>query len=219
MRFRCAACGESLFVAFSCKRRGLCPSCDAERTSLTVTRAVDELLPPVGYRQWVLVVPKRIRYFLHHRPELVGVLCATFARAIELHLKRLAKIGAPIQIHFVQRFGSSLNLHPHVHAVVSDGLFEDAPKPFGGRQLAFHRTEAPTGPEVARVAEAVRRKVLKSFKRLKALPDEAVADMLAWEHSGFSVHAGTAVGAGDAEALARLLRYCARPPIAIKRLS
>ncbi len=33
VRFRCAACGESLFVAFSCKRRGLCPSCDAKATA------------------------------------------------------------------------------------------------------------------------------------------------------------------------------------------
>ncbi|MBI4347763.1 MAG: transposase [Elusimicrobia bacterium] len=26
-------------------------------------------------------------------------------------------------MHFIQRFGSTLNLHLHVHAVVSDGLF------------------------------------------------------------------------------------------------
>ena len=184
-----------------------------------MTRAVDGLLPDVGYRQWVLVVPKRIRYFLHQRPELVGELCAIFARAIELHLKRIAQAGDPSQIHFVQRFGSTLNLHLHVHAVVSDGLFRGAPKPFGGSTLAFHRTDSPSTQEVSRVAEAVRRKVLNRFKRLKVLPAEVIAEMLAWEHSGFSVHAGTAVGAGDADALERLLRYCARPAIAMKRMS
>ncbi|MBI5211023.1 MAG: transposase zinc-binding domain-containing protein [Elusimicrobia bacterium] len=50
-----------------CKRRGLCPSCDAKRAVVTVSNALDRLLPAVPYRQWVLVVPKRLRYFLYQR--------------------------------------------------------------------------------------------------------------------------------------------------------
>lgn len=30
VRYRCPDCGHDMFVAFSCKRRGLCPSCDAK---------------------------------------------------------------------------------------------------------------------------------------------------------------------------------------------
>ncbi|MBI5208750.1 MAG: transposase zinc-binding domain-containing protein [Elusimicrobia bacterium] len=33
VRYRCPDCGEDIFVAFSCKRRGLCPSCDAKATA------------------------------------------------------------------------------------------------------------------------------------------------------------------------------------------
>ena len=64
VRFQCKKCGTDLFVAFSCKRRGVCPSCDAKRAVAGVAWAVDNLLPQVPYRQWVLVVPKRLRYFI-----------------------------------------------------------------------------------------------------------------------------------------------------------
>ena len=39
------------------------------------------------------------------------------------------------------------------------------------------------------------------------------------EASGFNVHAGVTVRAGDGEGLERLLRYCARPPFSLERLS
>jgi hypothetical protein len=43
-------------------------------------------------------------------------------------------------------------------------------------------------------------------------------DMLAYQHSGFSVDAGVLIEAHDRAALERLLRYCARPPFAMDRL-
>jgi hypothetical protein len=39
------------------------------------------------------------------------------------------------------------------------------------------------------------------------------------EVAGFNVHAGVTVRAGDREGLERLLRYCARPPFSLERLS
>jgi hypothetical protein len=39
------------------------------------------------------------------------------------------------------------------------------------------------------------------------------------EASGFNVHAGVTVRAGDREGLERLCRYCARPPFSLERLS
>jgi hypothetical protein len=39
------------------------------------------------------------------------------------------------------------------------------------------------------------------------------------EAAGFNVHAGVTIRAGDREGLERLLRYCARPPFSLERLS
>ena len=43
-------------------------------------------------------------------------------------------------------------------------------------------------------------------------------DMLAYQHSGFSVDAGVLIEAHDRAALERLLRYEPRPPFAMDRL-
>ena len=54
---------------------------------------------------------------------------------------------------------------------------------------------------------------------------QAAADMLAWEHSGFSIDASVRIALIDRDvpsyfkSLEHLLRYCARPPFALERLS
>ncbi|MCX5789719.1 MAG: transposase zinc-binding domain-containing protein [Elusimicrobia bacterium] len=126
VRFRCPSCKEDLFVAFSCKRRGACSSCDAKRAAVTAAHALDALLPEVAYRQWVFVLPKRLRYFVHRSPALAGEASRILAREIDLFLRRKLGEGSATQIHFLQRFGSTLNLHLHVHAVVSASSGERA---------------------------------------------------------------------------------------------
>jgi hypothetical protein len=153
-RYRCPRCGDDLFLAFSCKLR-LCPSCNAKRAFLAVANALDRLLPEVPHRQWVLVVPKRLRFFMNREPELPGELSAIFARSIDLFLKSRAQGGgAPAQLHFVQRTGAALNLHVHVHAVVSEGLFDLAPGALGVDKLIFRRTAPPSDDDVVRLTES-----------------------------------------------------------------
>jgi len=44
-------------VAFSCKRRGFCPSCGARRMAESAALLVDEVIPEQPIRQWVLSFP------------------------------------------------------------------------------------------------------------------------------------------------------------------
>ena len=53
-RARCSDCGLSFLLAFSCKQRGACPSCNAKYMVMTSAHIVDNVLPRVKYRQWVL---------------------------------------------------------------------------------------------------------------------------------------------------------------------
>src|SRR3954453_8342469 len=41
LRLRCGECGHDKLVAFSCKRRGFCPSCGARRMAGTAAHLVD----------------------------------------------------------------------------------------------------------------------------------------------------------------------------------
>ena len=204
-RYRCPKCGESMFVAFSCKIRGLCPSCDAKRATVTMANAVDRLLPEVGYRQFVLVVPKRLRFLMDLHAELPGEVASLLARGVELFLERRCGRGAPVNISFVQRFGNRLNLHQHIHAVVSDGVFRKEAGLFG--EVGLAPAASPTETEIASLAESLRRKVLRRFRTLGYLPAPDVEKMLAWPHSGFSVHAKAYAPPGDRDGLQQLLYY------------
>ena len=51
VRVRCADCAHEKLVAFSCKRRGFCPSCGARRMAESAAALVDEIIPRVPVRQ------------------------------------------------------------------------------------------------------------------------------------------------------------------------
>ena len=63
VRVRCGACASEMLVAFSCKDRGFCPSCTARRAAETAAHLVDNVLPHVAMRQFVLALP----FELHRR--------------------------------------------------------------------------------------------------------------------------------------------------------
>jgi len=64
---RCANCRAEKRVAFSCKRRGFCPSCGARRMVESAALLVDEVIPHVPMRQWVLSVPYPLRFLFAYR--------------------------------------------------------------------------------------------------------------------------------------------------------
>src|SRR5262249_16253268 len=55
-------CHHELLLAFSCKRRGFCPSCAGRRMAQTAAHLVEQVLPWVPTRQWVVSVPVPRRY-------------------------------------------------------------------------------------------------------------------------------------------------------------
>jgi hypothetical protein len=77
-RALCTGCGASFVVAFSCKGRGVCPSCNGRHMVQTAAHLADHVIPPVPVRQWVISVPKRLRGMLADRPAAVAALTKIF---------------------------------------------------------------------------------------------------------------------------------------------
>ncbi len=145
-RARCPACGQDFLVAFSCKGRVLCPSCNARRTAETAAHLVDHVFPPVPVRQWVLSMPKRLRWYLEREPKAVSAVLHIVLRVIEGYLCQAsgatsapARLGA---VSFIHRFGASLNRHIHYHCCIIDGVFERVDNAVGVCE-AVHFRPAP----------------------------------------------------------------------------
>ena len=51
VRVKCTGCRNELLVAFSCKRRGFCPSCSGRRMAGTSAHLIDHVLPEIPIRQ------------------------------------------------------------------------------------------------------------------------------------------------------------------------
>src|SRR5207248_7586343 len=72
LRVRCDTCRKDRLVAFSCKRRGPCPSCAARVMCNTAAHLVDRVLPNVPIRQWVLSLPFDLRIAAARDPRLLA---------------------------------------------------------------------------------------------------------------------------------------------------
>ncbi len=71
-RVYCAGCGHDFLVAYSCKGRDICPSCATRRMVETAAHMVDQVLPRAPFRQWVLSVPKRVRWHMRESSPQAG---------------------------------------------------------------------------------------------------------------------------------------------------
>jgi hypothetical protein len=61
----------------------------------TAAHLTDHVLPPLPVCQWVLAVPKRLRYFLHRDADLQGAALRLFLRAVEQHLREHSPDSGP----------------------------------------------------------------------------------------------------------------------------
>ena len=81
LRVRCGDRHAERRVAFSCKRRGFCPSCGARCMAESAAPLVDEIFSQLPIRPWVLSVPFPLRFLLARAPQVMGsVLGSSTAR-------------------------------------------------------------------------------------------------------------------------------------------
>jgi hypothetical protein len=73
-RVYCDSCQHSLLVAFSCKKRGVCPSCAAKRAVKFAEYLYEDVLEEVPQRHLVFTIPKRLRGFFRYDRALSDIL-------------------------------------------------------------------------------------------------------------------------------------------------
>ncbi len=181
LRVRCDSCHAERLVAFSCKRRGFCPSCGARRMAEAAALLVDEVFPEQPVRQWVLSFPFPLRFLFASRPEVMEKVLGIVYRVISTHLiqsagftRGSAHTGA---VTLIQRFGSALNLNVHFHMLFLDGVYVERPD---GR-LRFRWVKAPTSAELTGLADKIARRVGRYLERQGLIERDAENSWLAGE--------------------------------------
>ena len=168
IRTYCYECQYSGIVAFSCKKRGFCPSCTARRMNDEAAHLVDHVLPQEAtMRQWVLSFPYKLRYLMAHDAKLTNSILSIFIQVIGSYLKKRGKKSGikgakPGSVTFIQRFGSALNLNVHFHTLFADGVFHKNADGFS----EFFRLPEPSEEELYFLAAKIKDRVLKIIDRL-----------------------------------------------------
>jgi hypothetical protein len=179
LRVRCESCHAEHLVAFSCKRRGFCPSCGARRMAESAALLVNEVLPEQPVRQWVLSFPFQLRFLFASRPEIMSRVLGIVYRVIATqlvkktgHTYRTAHTGA---VTLIQRFGSALNLNIHFHMLFLDGVYIDNPQ----GSVRFRWVKAPTSEELTQLAHTIAHRVGRFLERRGLLERDAENSYLA----------------------------------------
>src|SRR5215471_18620850 len=164
----CDTCKQELLVPFSCKRRGFCPSCAGRRMAQMAAHLVEQVLPWVPTRQWVVSVPIPLRYWTASSPDLTAKVHTIIRTTIgQYYINRAVTRGLPRdKVHpgsvtFIQRFGSALNLNVHYHLLFLEGVYLD--RTDQGRPPRFLQDEPPTDTDITAVIQKISRRVIRKL--------------------------------------------------------
>jgi ribosomal protein S27E len=236
LRVRCEQCHAEKLVAFSCKKRGFCPSCGARRMAETAALLAGEVLPECPLRQWVLSLPMAPRFLLAINPEALTLVLGVVYRTISRHLIDKAGLtrttGNTVAVTLVQRFGSALNLNVHFHMIYVDSVYLVD----GEHVPIFRHVPAPTGTELQSLVQRIAERVGRVLEKRGLIERDIESAWLAANAEpgplddliGHSITYRIAVGprAGQKRftlqkrtKLERLCRYVSRPPVAEDRLT
>jgi ribosomal protein S27E len=179
LRVQCDSCHAEQLVAFSCKRRGFCPSCGARRMAESAALLLDEVLPHRPMRQWVLSVPHPLRYLFASQPKVMGKVLGIVYRTLATHLihkagykKKEAYTGA---VTLIQRFGGALNLNIHFHMIFLDGVYVNR----DGKLDRFRWVKAPTTVELSELTHTIAHRIGRYLERQGLLVRDAEHSYLA----------------------------------------
>ncbi|MGH7389542.1 MAG: transposase [Candidatus Rokuibacteriota bacterium] len=130
-------------------------------------RLVDEVLPRVPVRQWVLSLPYRLRYLLAWDHALARAVLGLSVRVLlgfQRHRARRSGIrdGRSGSVTVIQRFGGGLNLNIHFHTLLIDGVFFAKG---GDGVLDFRPLAPPTDEEIGVVLARIATRVQRLLKR------------------------------------------------------
>ncbi len=209
-RIRCPKCHAEHLLAFSCRTRNLCSSCQAKRSVLFAEKLTSEILACVPHRHWTFSIPRVLRGLVERDRKLLGLLSQTAYAAILKTFQAFfdrsdVRPGCVVSLQTFGGYGANFN--PHAHALVSDGVFN--------RDGEFLPLSAP---DPAAVMEVFRRLFLQRLHRAERLSESFMHNLLSWVHPGFSVFAGLPVDAGALASLESQSRYITCPALAMDAL-
>ncbi len=209
-RIKCPDCHHQLILAYSCRGRWFCPSCHNKKVVQFGHHLKETVLYPVPHRQYVFSIPKILRKFFLYDRKLLGKLSQCAVKSLTKFFKLILgkKTGIPGVVVTIQTFGDYVRWHPHLHALVADGLFLES-----GYFYVMPKTNLRPLREIFRAL------VLKMLKKEGLIDDDFIKMIMKWQHtSGFNVHNEVKIKPEDDKGIENLSQYIIRNTFSLEKL-
>jgi len=208
-RVRCDHCNHEYLLAFSCKGRWFCPSCHQKKVQLFGALLAETILYPVPHRHFTFGIPKMLRPYFRFDRDLLKDLCRIAHECLLQYLRTTLDLpeGIPGIVMTIHTFGEYLDWHPHLHALVADGLFVRT-------GLFYVLPDVSLKP----LEELFRTRLITFLVEKGLLPPQRAHMLRGWVHSGFNVHRSRRVLPKQREDLERLAQYIIRNPFSVEKM-
>jgi len=137
----------------------------------TAAHLVEQVLPWVPTRQWVVSVPVPLRYWMASSQDLTAKVHTIIRTTIgQYYVDQAVARGLdrahvhPGSVTFLQRFGSAINVNLHFHCVFLEGVYLD--RTAAGLKPRFVQAAPPTDTDIAEVVRKISRRVIRTLRRL-----------------------------------------------------
>lgn len=178
---------------------------------------IDEILQKVPHRHVVFCIPKALRHiFLRNRKSLNDLSRIAWNSIKHFSEKTLNRRNCiPGGVLVIQTHGNLVNPHPHIHAIVADGLFSETGTFY---RMPRYRREAKACLQKLFEKEVITFCLKNSFIR----PENA-RRILSQRYTGFSVYVDTEIRYSqtaddkEKEKMKQMLRYISKSFYSIER--
>jgi hypothetical protein len=171
-RIRCDQCRKEHLLAFSCRTRNFCSSCQAKRSVLFAEKLTGEILAPVPHRHWTFSIPRVLRGLFERERSLLSLLSQTaYASILKSYQALLGRKDVrPGCVLSLQTYGAyGANFNPHCHGLVTDGAFSR-----DGEFLPLPSLDASA------IMQLFRRLLLLRLHQAERLSESFMQNLLSW---------------------------------------
>lgn len=242
MKLWCRNCGHVEFVAWSCKKRGVCPSCAAHRAAERAMTLVKHVLPEVNYRHWTMSLPLDWQGKLGFHGEVTTKIETAMLQEMRSWQEDRCGKGKTGGVAELHRFDQRMDMRLHVHVLMMEGVYQENDE----GKLVWKEAPAVSEEEVRELLDRIKARAEAVWKRLKmdtakneeegkdaggaarregaVLADEQEEEVerpreLVARTGTWSLYGSKVIEAKDRERLEGVLKYIFRGPITNSRLS
>ena len=145
----------------------------------TAAHLVDRVFPEAPVRQYVLSLPFALRTRVAFDQTLCSEVLRIFMQSVFSSLRRRARETLTASwlhcgsVCFLQRSGGSINLNPHYHSLILDGVYLSS-LPYAAPR--FIPLPPPSDEEVTRITASIARRVERLLLKKGLLGEHAATD-------------------------------------------